>query len=80
MKLKAKVNVSTGTIEIDLHQILKYATVTKIAGNKVKLRFDGEQEESALEYLTTCVCSIGHRVICVNDGSNIVVVGVVRSE
>lgn len=78
MKLKAKINGVASTIEIDLHQIIKYATVTEINGSKVNLKFDGEQEASSLQYSSCCSCVVCDRVICVNNGFNIIVIGVIK--
>nr|DAP50269.1 MAG TPA: hypothetical protein [Caudoviricetes sp.] len=80
MKLKAKVNGISSTIELDLHQIIKYAKVTGVNGNLVNLKFDGEQETSSLSYVSTCTCSVNDKVVCLHDGFNIVVIGVTNHE
>ena len=78
MKLKAKINGVASTIDVDLHQIIRYATVTEVDGNKVNLKFDGEQEASSLSYKATCTCVVGYRVVCVNDGFNTVILGAIK--
>lgn len=57
---------------------VKYATVTSVAGNRVSLKFDGEQSASTLQYIATCTCSVGNRVICIYDGSTFITIGVVK--
>ena len=78
MKLKAIINGQSSTIDIELNQIIKYATVTGLENNKIKLKFDGEQEQSQLSYFASTQCEIGNRVVCINDGFNIIVIGVIK--
>lgn len=56
----------------------RYAKVTAVEGNKVNLKFDGESSASTLQYIATCTCAVGNRVICIYDGSTFIVLGVVK--
>ena len=77
MKLKAKINGVNSLIDIDLHQIVKFAKVTSvISDKKVKLKFDEEVEESILEYTTTVICNVGDKVIGLHTGNKFIVIGV----
>lgn len=77
MKLKAKINGVNSTIDIDLHQFIKFAKVTNVLeSGKVKLKFDEESEESTLEYTTTVTCNVGDKVIGLHTGNKFIVIGV----